>query len=132
MVCYYCKNNTIVTNSRHQKKLNTVWRRRKCLSCNSTMTTIETCDLASTLIVANKSHLTPFERDKLYLSVYKCLGHRKNPINNASHLVNTIIEKIYSSQTEAKIDSSKIISYTYVILSRYDKLAAQQYWALHK
>ncbi len=132
MVCYYCKNKTIVTNSRYQKNNNSVWRRRKCISCQNIITTIETIAVSNIWLVTHQSKLMPFSRDKLYLSIYKCLSHRTDSINDASYIVSNIINKLLTTHKETKINNEIIKSTAYVILSRYDKLAAQQYWAHYK
>mgnify|MGYP001567013458 CR=1 FL=1 len=41
MECIYCGKDTIIIDSRHQKTLNLVRRRRECKECNKRFTTIE-------------------------------------------------------------------------------------------
>lgn len=51
MVCIYCSGETQVINSRPQKRLNNIWRRRKCTACEGIFTTSESPDLTSSLVV---------------------------------------------------------------------------------
>lgn len=132
MVCYYCKEDTVVVNSRFQVKSNSVWRRRRCLKCGNVMTTSEQYDLSSLIMVENKSKvLNPFNRDILFLSIYNCLSHLKQPLAISKSLTDTVLSRIVSEQNSSKIDTKFLISTTYTVLSRFDRLAADQYIANH-
>ncbi len=128
MVCYYCKSETSVINSRLQKKSNNVWRRRKCLSCGQYFTTIESADLSQIILVEDSStNLEPFRRDKLFLSLITCLDHTKNPFDSAKSLTDTIISKILLSKADTKISTDYIKYLTIPVIARFDKLAADKY-----
>ncbi len=132
MVCYYCKKNTVVVNSRIQIKSNSVWRRRRCLVCGNVMTTSEKYDLSSLIMVENKEkRLNPFKRDILFLSIYNCLSHLKQPLAISESLTDTVLSRIMAEQNSSKIDTKLLISITYTVLSRFDRLAADQYIANH-
>lgn len=130
MVCYYCKKNTVIINSRHKVKQNNTWRRRKCLNCQSIMTTSEDYDLSSLIMVQNSSNtLKPFNRDMLFLSIYNCFGHIKQPLAISKSLTDTVLSRVILEQSSPKITTKLISSITYTVLSRYDRLAANQYIA---
>lgn len=130
MVCYYCKKNTVVINSRRKVKQNNTWRRRKCLNCQSIMTTSEDYDLSSLIMVQNSSNtLKPFNRDMLFLSIYNCFGHIKQPLAISKSLTDTVLSRVILEQSSPKITTKLISSITYTVLSRYDRLAANQYIA---
>lgn len=131
MVCIYCRNETKVVNSRHQKRLNRVWRRRTCLSCGSTFTTTEAVDLSGSITVRHMKHLQPFQRDKLFMSVYDSLKHRKTALDDATGLTDTIVSKLYPLMSEAMLEKSVIIEVTAVVLQRFDPVSATHYKAFH-
>jgi transcriptional repressor NrdR len=132
MLCIYCSSDTKVTNSRVQKRVNKVWRRRTCLSCKAVFTSIEQADLEKSMTFKqSSSHLEPFLRDKLLLSLYDSLKHRKTATADASALTTTVISQVCSSSTPGLIPRSKLISTALSILEHFDKVAAVHYSAFH-
>lgn len=132
MVCIYCSNETRVINSRPQKRLNRVWRRRTCMTCGTTFTSSEAIDLRGSITVRDISRLQPFQRDKLFMSIHDSLKHRKTALSDATSLTDTVISKLYPLMRDAILDKSDIIKITIGILSRFDKAAATMYGAFHK
>ncbi len=137
MVCIYCGSKTQVTNSRQQKRLNHGWRRRECSGCGAVFTTIEEADYGSSLAVrpldtAKHSHIKPFSRDKLFVSVLKAVGHRKTAVADASALTATIIANLLAGSTAAVLSPDDIIKSTLVVLGNFDAVAALQYDVYHR
>ncbi len=133
MVCIYCSSPTQVVNSRHMKRLNLVWRRRKCNSCHSIFTTEEIARYEAALRVESPSaDLVPFSRDILLVSIYRSLGHRQHAIQDASALVDTIISKLISTSTSAIITVDTIRRTTLDTLQNFDSLAGNHYAAYHR
>lgn len=132
MVCIYCSTKLITTNSRSQKRLPGTWRRRSCPSCNAIITTTETVDYPTALVVKRHDNgLEAFARDKLFVSLYECLKHRKTALKDATALTDTIIGKVLSGATQAQITSSDITMIATDVLKRFDKAASVQYAAYH-
>jgi len=131
MICIYCSNDTKVVNSRHQKKLNRVWRRRTCINCGTTFTSSEAVDLSGSVSVIDDKRLEPFERDKLFMSVYDSLKHRKTALSDATGLTDTVITHMYPLMTDALIERDSIILIVTEVLQRFDKTAAVYYVAFH-
>ncbi len=133
MVCYTCGGDTAVLNSRPQKRSNQVWRRRRCTLCDTLFTTTESTDYTKSLLVRTgaSKQLAPFERDRLFLSLYKSLGHRSTALTDAGGLCATIIAKVAPSATNNVVETQRIIETALVALNRFDKLAAQHYAAFH-
>ena len=131
MVCIYCGSNTHVTNSRHQKRANQVWRRRKCLTCGAIFSTTEGADTSQALSVQKKDGLEPFSRDMLLLSVYDSLRHRKSALEDATALTGTIISTLTPLADNAVLDRDVITTVTTTVLQRFDKPAATSYRAFH-
>jgi transcriptional repressor NrdR len=131
MLCIYCQNDTRVVNSRPQKRLNRVWRRRTCMTCGTTFTSTEAVDLGGSITVRDMKQLEPFQRDKLLMSVYDSLKHRKTALSDATGLTDTVISKLYPLMKDAVVDKSSIGQTTWVVLKRFDKAAATYYAAFH-
>lgn len=131
MLCIYCGHDTQVVNSRSQKKLNHIWRRRKCAHCKAVFTTTETPDLLKSLVVSNSSGLSPFSRDILFLSIYDSLKHRKTALQDAVGLTDTVIAKLYPDIDNGCITGDKVTSVTLQTLGRFDKPATTHYAAYH-
>ncbi|HSX53199.1 MAG TPA: hypothetical protein VLF90_02415 [Patescibacteria group bacterium] len=121
-----------MANSRHQKKSNQVWRRRHCVSCQGTFTTIEQADLPLSLLYKKDlSHVEPFSRDKLFLSLYNSLKHRQTALSDASSLTATVIGKLLLTVKAASVDRSTIIQTATETLKHFDKAASVTYSAYH-
>jgi transcriptional repressor NrdR len=131
MVCIYCSSDTKVVNSRHQKKSNQVWRRRKCLSCRAVFTTIESPDTTQALRIRRNGRLQPFSRDNLLLSVYDSLKHRKTAVSDATAITSTVIGQLYPLIKEAALERDEITELTISVLQRFDRVAATHYRAFH-
>ena len=132
MNCVYCGGETQVINSRLQKRLNQVWRRRKCLACGAIFSTHESAVYATTWRVQNSDGtMTPFDPHTLFLSLYKSLGHRPNATTDASALTDTIIAQLRTKDTTGLIDASEIIATTRRTLDNFDKVASVHYVAFH-
>ncbi len=132
MVCVYCGDKTRVSNSRSAKKSNRTWRRRVCTSCKSSFTTIEEVEFPSSLLFRNTlGLLEPFERDKLYISVYLACQHRKGAISEAKALTATVLARLSPHINQAVLDRQIIIEVTGEVLNRFDYAAGVQYSAYH-
>lgn len=134
MVCTYCSSETAVTNSRLQKRSNSVWRRRKCLNpeCAALFSTSESVDYEKSWVVQYAdSSLSPFLRDKLFVSIYNSLRHRKNALDEAIGLTGSVISILGVKITDGRMPSKAISQEIYRILGRFDKAAAVSYQAFH-
>lgn len=136
MVCIYCRNETIVINSRHQKRRNSTWRRRKCPNCLAVFTTQETFDLSLVLKVNKKDGvLEDFQKEKIYLSVYRSISHlgENKPII-ARDLTESILERILALQSlkNAQISSIDIARAIILVLKNYDLSSALKYLSSKK
>ncbi len=130
MVCPYCKKSSQVTNSRHQKRPNSVWRRRKCLGCGAIWTSVERPEYATIWRVSCGGHLLDFMPETLLISLYKALEHRKSADVDAKHIYETVLQKL-ASKHSAVLSTDLIKKTSYDILRRYDKVAAALYQVTH-
>lgn len=131
MVCIYCGSSTQVINSRHQKRANHIWRRRQCVNCAAIFTTSEASDLLKSWSVKKGKQLEPFSRDKLFVSLYESLRHRKQATSDATALTDTVITRLYPLVTVGAVASTDIIEVTSVVLKHFDQAAATHYRAFH-
>lgn len=137
MVCPYCSHELAVTNSRPQKSRNQIWRRRLCKACGAIFTSVEALDLTKALVVAihdtrgNKPELVPFDRDKLFISLYESLRHRPAAASDARGLCDTLTAHIIKSAENGHIDSRTIIKLALSTLQKFDAAAAIHYAAFH-
>ena len=133
MVCIYCSGKTSVVNSRPQKRLMQVWRRRACSSCGAVFTTNELVELGTTLSVRSiQGRLKPFSRDKLFVSVLQACGHRKAAMSESADLTATIITKLRSTTNGAVVDAATITALALETLGQFDAAASVQYGAYHQ
>jgi transcriptional regulator NrdR family protein len=132
MLCIYCASTTHIINSRPSRKTLSVWRRRKCKGCRSIFTTRENIDYAGALRIKTAYEpLQPFLRDKLLISVYRSLSHRKTALLDADSLCATIIASLVSQQQKGLLNTEHIIKTTHQILLKFDRAAATHYQAHH-
>ena len=132
MVCIYCSSSTGVVNSRLQKKTNQVWRRRECAACGSIFTTHEKVDLGTAIMVSGHDRfLDHFSRDKLFISVYDSLRHRKSALSDAEALTVTIITKLRDILQDGILTKAQLVAISHETLERFDKTAATVYRAYH-
>lgn len=131
MHCPYCGSKTEVTNSRYKPSNNQVWRRRGCIDCAAVFTTHEAISLPSSIMVNYKNSSYVFDPDKLYVSIYDSLRHRKDPYQDARGLYDTITKYIIESLQNASIDRDQIVAITVSTLRRFDQAASTQYAAFH-
>lgn len=130
MVCPYCKKDSQVANSRHQKRHNNVWRRRKCLKCGAVWTSVERPEYATIWRVRRGGHLLDFRPETLLISLYEALKHKKSADVDAKDICDTVLQKLASKHT-AVLSTDLIKKTCYDILRRYDKVAAALYQATH-
>ncbi len=135
MVCIYCGHETKVYNSRERARNPSVWRRRQCKTCVAQFSTIEQPDFSTALAIVERSEaLYPFNRDRLFLSLYRALGHRPDALTSATELTETVIGKIFRSrqQVDGIITARLVATHSYETLKRFDPLAAGSYKAYHQ
>jgi transcriptional repressor NrdR len=132
MVCIYCSAETRVTNSRLQKRSNSVWRRRHCEACGSIFSTEEHVDYEKSIVVqSSKGSFSPFLRDKLFTSIYRSLQHRSTALEDAIGITDTVIERVWKRVEGGKLEAVILATATQETLQRFDKAAAISYQAFH-
>ncbi len=130
MFCPYCTSKSRVINSRHQKRLNSVWRRRQCENCQAIWTTNEQIKGASAFKVLRVGKLEDFAPEKLLIGLYEALKHRKNAEIDAQYIQSTVIRNIQLNG-DPVITIEQIVNECIEVLKNFDKLASELYKTLH-
>lgn len=132
MVCVYCSSATRVSNSRHNKRANVIWRRRECLKCGSVVTTYESLDLRESIRFSTPDgRLDAFNRNKLFISLYESCKHRPTAITDAEALTATIVQQAIETSESGVIQRNSLAAIAAKTLERFDKSAATIYRAYH-
>lgn len=87
--------------------------------------------MTSSLLVDDNGLYEPFQREKLLLSIYDSLRHRKGPVGAATALTATVISKLLGSVDNATLTRSQIVKVTAAVLKNFDHAAYVQYTAFH-
>ena len=132
MVCPYCHGKTKIINSRHQTRNNSTWRRRQCLKCEALITTKEEADYSRLWVLIDKNgRFNPFLQDKLFISLYDSLKHRRTALNDARALLSTVVAKLSKVCPDGQVERQELIDTTLSILTRFDKVATVYYRAYY-
>jgi transcriptional repressor NrdR len=131
MVCVYCGGETKVTNSRHQKRNNQVWRRRQCLVCQAVFTTHESVELESALSVEQAGALRPFLPDLLLKELMSALQDRKDVSTASREVLATVVRKLLALPRKPVFYPTDISRAAAEVLKRFDKRAYLRYVAEH-
>lgn len=70
-------------------------------------------------------------RDKLYLSVYDSVRHRKNACTDATELTDSIVARLQALTNSPSIETSMITEVALSFLDKFDRVAATHYRAFH-
>jgi|HubBroStandDraft_4_1064222.scaffolds.fasta_scaffold54793_1 transcriptional regulator NrdR family protein len=133
MVCIYCGGSTEVKNSRLQKRVNQVWRRRYCKQCGAIFSTQEVVQLSTALMVrySGKNQLRPFSRDELFLSIYESCKHRRKAIDDTSAITQTIISRLNGMSDTGSVLYTELVDVVRSVLKNFDQTALAVYEGLH-
>lgn len=101
------------------------------MSCGTTFTSLESVDLSGSITVKSQKQIQAFQRDKLFMSIFDSLKHRKTALEDATALTDTIISRLYPHMKEVTLEKQIIISITLESLRRFDIVAATHYEAFH-
>jgi transcriptional regulator NrdR family protein len=76
--------------------------------------------------------MEPFQRDKLFISIYESCKHRPTAVRDAGNLTQQIITKLLAVQTQpGLIARTSIIETCKKVLKPFDVAAATSYSAYH-
>jgi transcriptional regulator NrdR family protein len=131
MVCILCDSKTKTTNSRYMRSFRHTWRRHTCTRCFAVFTTRETVDMAhSYRIEQHDGSLVVFSRDKLLMSVYEALAHRKDAGTSSSIITESILAVIQKHH-RLLIPRNELVDTAKVVIKRFDRTAYVRYVSMH-
>jgi len=131
MVCVYCGQETKVINSRHQRRNNSVWRRRQCLNCSAVFTSHEKADLSSVLRVVRGQNIENFNEDFIFTELLLALGPRPKVFIDARELTSTVIKHLMALPGSPVFDTKQISKVVSATLKRFDRQAWHRYSSEH-
>lgn len=83
------------------------------------------------MVVKSPAGLAPFLRDKLFISIYDSLKHKKTALSDATALTDTITSKLLKRVNNGTIQKTDITSVVVEVLGRFDITAATYFTAYH-
>jgi transcriptional regulator NrdR family protein len=85
------------------------------------------------ILSGTTKQLTPFSRDKLFISLYHSCGHRQAAVADAAALSDTIVAQLLHDhqRSSALLTKSEIKQVTIRALQRFDLAAATYYQAYY-
>ena len=108
MKCIYCGHTeSKVLDSRANDELNSIRRRRECLSCGKRFTTYETVETTPLLVIKSDESRQSFDREKLKRGIIRACEKRPVTIVQIDEMVQDI-EKVLYNSLDQEIRSSKI------------------------
>jgi transcriptional repressor NrdR len=131
MKCPFCHKDTIIVVNSRQAKHNSVWRRRKCLSCNETYTTTEVFSVDALFVVKRNLSRKRFVYEKLFTSILNAVIGGKirdqgDDAAKAKRMCAVIIEKIIALNSKY-IATKEIVRFAYEALAKEDSFYATRY-----
>lgn len=75
--------------------------------------------------------LHPFSPEKLLISIYQSLAHRKTAVEDATAVCRTVIDQVRRQSQEAVVERDTLVSVAATTLDRFDTLAGTHYGAYH-
>lgn len=123
MKCPYCGHNeTEVVETRDNEDLETIRRRRACLSCEKRFTTYERVENINLFVIKKDGKREQFNRDKLKNGILKACEKTTAPIEEIEKLVTTI-ERELRGEIGVEIESNKLGQIAANMLKKIDKVA---------
>ena len=132
MRCPYCSSlDTQVKDSRPTDDHASIRRRRVCPDCGGRFTTFERVQLRELTVVKRSGRRTPFDRDKLEISIAHALRKRPVTPERIERMVNGIVRQLESSG-EAEIQSSTVGELVMEGLKGLDDVAYVRFASVYK
>ena len=97
MKCPFCRHpKTRVVDKRNLEELDTIRRRRECLSCGRRFSTYERIELTRVSVIKKDGRRESFARDKLLAGLLKACEKRPIPREGVEKLVSAIEAELYN------------------------------------
>ena len=132
MKCPYCgSKDTEVVETRDSEDLETIRRRRECLSCKKRFTTYERIENVNLIVIKKDGKREQFDRDKLKRGIIRSCEKTKVSLEDIEKIV-TEIERELRGETGVEIESKKIGQMVASRLKTLDKVAYIRFSSVFK
>ena len=132
MKCPYCgEKQTEVVETRDSEDLETIRRRRACVSCGKRFTTYERVETIHLLVIKKDGKREQFNRDKLKKGIVEACQKTKVSLDDIERIVTHIERELRGGET-VEIDSKKIGQMVAQELKKIDKVAYIRFASVFK
>ena len=132
MRCPYCgEKQTEVVETRDSEDLETIRRRRACLSCGKRFTTYERVETIHLLVIKKDGRREQFNRDKLKNGLVRACERTKVSLDDIERIVTHIERELRGGET-VEIESKKIGQLVAAELKKLDKVAYIRFASVFK
>ena len=123
MKCPYCgSRETEVVETRDSEDLETIRRRRECISCKKRFTTYERIENINLIVIKKDGKREQFDRDKLKRGIIRSCEKTKVSLDEIEKIV-TEIERELRGSDSVEIESKRIGQLVATRLKTLDKVA---------
>jgi len=123
MKCPYCgSRETEVVETRDSGDLETIRRRRACLSCKKRFTTYERVENINLIVIKKDGRREQFQRDKLKSGILKSCEKTKVSVDKIEKIVSEVERELRAADS-VEVESKKIGQMIANRLKKIDKVA---------
>lgn len=123
MHCPYCgSRESEVVETRDSEDLDTIRRRRSCLSCQKRFTTYERVETVNLFVIKRDGRREQFSREKLKSGLLKSCEKTTVPVDEIERIVTEIIRELRGGES-VEVPSEKIGQLVADHLKKMDKIA---------
>lgn len=132
MKCPYCgSKETEVVETRDSEDLETIRRRRECLTCNKRFTTYERIENVNLIVIKKDGKREQFDRDKLKRGIMQSCQKTTVTLSDIEKIV-TEIERELRGADSVEVESKKIGQLVAARLKTLDKVAYIRFSSVFK
>jgi transcriptional repressor NrdR len=132
MKCPYCgSKDTEVVETRDSEDLETIRRRRECVSCGKRFTTYERIENINLIVIKKDGKREQFDRDKLKRGIIRSCEKTKVSVDDIDRIV-TETERELRGADSVEVESKKIGQMIATKLKTMDKVAYIRFSSVFK
>jgi transcriptional repressor NrdR len=132
MHCPYCGNKeTEVVETREVRDLDTIRRRRACLTCEKRFTTYERVETVNLTIIKKDGKREQFNRDKLRSGLLRASEKTTVPVDAIEKIVNEVERELRGADS-VEVESKKVGQLAAARLKKLDKVAYIRFASVFK
>lgn len=132
MKCPYCgSRDTEVVETRDSEDLETIRRRRACVTCEKRFTTYERVENINLVVIKKDGRREQFDRDKLKNGIIRSCEKTTVTVDDVEKIV-TEIERELRGGESVEVDSKKVGQMVSIRLKKLDKIAYIRFSSVFK